>query len=311
MDNAGWHAQRRAAKVFFSALRQSCYWSSGPGILVLWPSWTSRADGALHWRFRQSSALSRSTANPAERWLVCAPTTYWRVTRRRTFPSSRSHASPSISTSIPAYNCDRSALTVHRCRTVSEVSSCPNGSSSTGTLYTCFMLATILIRNIVHVWTVTQVGFSCGKKMAFFDIFPRFDTIDSQQTWLGAALIVTADSGSIYQPPPMLSYHWDPDKTTATTLSSGERGYPASDRSSSSSPQNGNGQLSFNLGPHPADPHSTGHPGSPISVSTSTSMMASMPGPNFRKKDAYGQDIWFYTGPGAYVTLISVPTFVN
>jgi len=33
------------------------------------------------------------------------------------------------------------------------------------------MLATILIRNIVHVWTVTQVGFSCGKKMAFFDIF--------------------------------------------------------------------------------------------------------------------------------------------
>jgi len=173
------------------------------------------------------------------------------------------------------------------------------------------MLTTILIKNIVHVWSVTQVGFSCENKMAFIDIFLRFDTIDSQQTWLGAALIVTADSGSIYQPPPILSYQWDPDRMAASTLFIGERGYPASDRSSSSSPQNGNGQLSFNLGPHPADPHSTGHPGSPISVSTSTSTMASMPGPNSRQKDAYGQDIWFYAGPGAYVTLISAPTSLN
>jgi len=147
--------------------------------------------------------------------------------------------------------------------------------------------------------------------MAFLDIFLRFDTIDSQQTWLGAALIVTADSGSIYQPPPMISYQWDPDERTVSTLSMGERGGMASDQSSSGSPQNGNGRLSFNLGPHPADPHSAGHHGSPMSASTSTSMMAGMPGPNFRKKDAYGQDIWFYAGPGAYVTLVSVPVSIT
>lgn len=34
--------------------------------------------------------------------------------------------------------------------------------------------------------------------------------------------------------------------------------------------------------------------------------MAAIPGPNFRKEDAYGQDIWVYIGSGGHVTLVSV-----
>ncbi|KAL9714797.1 hypothetical protein Ac2012v2_001457 [Leucoagaricus gongylophorus] len=104
----------------------------------------------------------------------------------------------------------------------------------------------------------------------------------------------------------MLSYQWDPDRMSPSTVSAGDRIYPASDQSSTSNSRNGNGHFSFDLGPHPADPHFTGFPGSPINISTSTSTMAAIPGPNFRKEDAYGQDIWVYIGSGGHVTLVSV-----
>ncbi|ESK96912.1 plasma membrane protein [Moniliophthora roreri MCA 2997] len=39
----------------------------------------------------------------------------------------------------------------------------------------------------------------------------RYDTVDDNGIWHGAALIVTADSGSIYEPHPTLTYEWDPD----------------------------------------------------------------------------------------------------
>ncbi|KAJ8463846.1 hypothetical protein ONZ45_g17443 [Pleurotus djamor] len=42
----------------------------------------------------------------------------------------------------------------------------------------------------------------------------RYDTVDEQGTWHGAAMIVTADSGSIYEPHPMLTYEWDPNGST-------------------------------------------------------------------------------------------------
>lgn len=56
--------------------------------------------------------------------------------------------------------------------------------------------------------------------------------------------------------------------------------------------------MSFDLGPHPADPHSTVLPGSPISSSVSTSTIGDVPGPNTSREDSYGQEIWVYAGAG-------------
>ncbi|KAF5354769.1 hypothetical protein D9756_005741 [Leucocoprinus leucothites] len=132
--------------------------------------------------------------------------------------------------------------------------------------------------------------FMCGPLL-------KFDTIDSNHTWLGAALIVTADSGSIYEPHPRLSYEWDPDSLTPSTLrmmfgDKNDQGYPEFARTASSNSQDRGGHLPYGLGPHPADPHSTAS----SSRSSSTSTASGMPGPNARREDSYGQDIWFYAG---------------
>jgi hypothetical protein len=52
---------------------------------------------------------------------------------------------------------------------------------------------------------------------------------------------------------------------------------------------------SFELGPHPADPHSTMWP---ISPSVSSSSTAETVNPNLRKEEAYGQELWVYAGTG-------------
>ncbi|KAG6331039.1 hypothetical protein ID866_8051, partial [Astraeus odoratus] len=68
----------------------------------------------------------------------------------------------------------------------------------------------------------------------------RYDTIDNNGTWHGAALIVTADSGSFYDPVPVLTYQWDPEEPDRTPIT----------RSASALSE-------YELPPHPADPHST------------------------------------------------------
>ncbi|KAI6117739.1 hypothetical protein EDD16DRAFT_1885290 [Pisolithus croceorrhizus] len=68
----------------------------------------------------------------------------------------------------------------------------------------------------------------------------RYDTIDMNGVWHGAALIVTADAGSFYDPVPVLTYQWDPEEPTRT---------PNSPTSSTFS--------KYELSPHPADPHAT------------------------------------------------------
>ena len=86
----------------------------------------------------------------------------------------------------------------------------------------------------------------------------RYDTVDENGLWHGAVMIVSAyvasairthsltlspnaaaDSGSSYEPHPVLTYQWDPE----------ERAQPRAGQQ--------NAPLSFDLGPHPADPHST------------------------------------------------------
>ncbi|KAH9923948.1 uncharacterized protein BXZ73DRAFT_50764 [Epithele typhae] len=81
----------------------------------------------------------------------------------------------------------------------------------------------------------------------------RYDTTDHTGVWRGAALIVTADAGSVYEPLPALTYTWDPDERPAAVSQSGLSRAISTRK---------HGQ-SFDLGPHPADPLSNVAPQSP------------------------------------------------
>ncbi|KAF5386786.1 hypothetical protein D9615_001876 [Tricholomella constricta] len=113
----------------------------------------------------------------------------------------------------------------------------------------------------------------------------RYDTVDELGIWHGAAMIVTADSGSIYEPHPTLTYEWDPDRNTSY--------------------QNAHLPRSFDLGPHPADPHSTVLPTSPILPSHNMFFNGDgmPPGSNASKEIVPGQEIYVYGGPGGYIPL--------
>ncbi|KAJ7582843.1 hypothetical protein C8J56DRAFT_1005754 [Mycena floridula] len=109
----------------------------------------------------------------------------------------------------------------------------------------------------------------------------KYDTIDDECVWHGAALVVTADSGSSYEPFPILTYEWDPDKESQSFM---EKKAAAT--------------KSFELSPHPADPHS----GSMFTSSASTSDANSQHGPNARKETTSGKEIWVYGGNGGTYT---------
>ncbi|KAF9452283.1 hypothetical protein P691DRAFT_795246 [Macrolepiota fuliginosa MF-IS2] len=157
-----------------------------------------------------------------------------------------------------------------------------------------------------------HLQFMCGPLL-------KYDTTDSHGLWHGAALIVTADSGSVYDPHPKLTYEWDPHRPPPSTLyaqSNGTNGpHSVSPQTSTSSSGNGNGYpsrgKSFDLGWHPADPHSTALPVSLISPSVSASTTTGTLGSNANSEDAYGQEIWVYPGAGGTFTfwrfLIKVP----
>jgi|ERR1700692_3529185 hypothetical protein len=81
------------------------------------------------------------------------------------------------------------------------------------------------------------------------------------------------DSGSVYEPHPMLTYKWDSDK-------------PVMHRAHST--QNGS---TFGLGPHPSDPNSLPSP----------THDNGFPGPNVQQHQVPGHEIWVYDGNGAYV----------
>ncbi|KAL0947072.1 hypothetical protein HGRIS_013213 [Hohenbuehelia grisea] len=126
----------------------------------------------------------------------------------------------------------------------------------------------------------------------------RYDTVDEQGVWRGAALIVTADSGSIYEPHPLLKYEWDPsaDTNNAHTLQT-----PITRRSAGPS---------FDLGPHPADPHSTILPTSPSSSGFEANGLA-YDVPNVVSKEVPGHEFYVYAGHGGTFTfwrfLIEIP----
>ena len=61
-----------------------------------------------------------------------------------------------------------------------------------------------------------HLQFMCGPLL-------KFDTIDDNGVWHGAALIVTSDSGSIYEPFPTLTYEWDPERVLPNNFSRFEK----------------------------------------------------------------------------------------
>ncbi|KIY71124.1 hypothetical protein CYLTODRAFT_419127 [Cylindrobasidium torrendii FP15055 ss-10] len=98
----------------------------------------------------------------------------------------------------------------------------------------------------------------------------RYDTVDEQGIWHGAAMIVTSDAGSIYEPFPVLTYEWD------------SRGSPKDKNPSRASTRNNS---AFVLGPHPADPlHVSAAPvETPLAEATYSD-------------SSPGQEIWVYGG---------------
>ncbi|KAJ3761059.1 hypothetical protein EV360DRAFT_93213 [Lentinula raphanica] len=122
----------------------------------------------------------------------------------------------------------------------------------------------------------------------------RYDTTDEHGIWHGAVLIVTSDAGSTYEPHPTLIYEFDPDRLP---------------RHHNKTKKDLAGK-SFDLGPHPADPHSTSLP---ISASQANGHTTS--GPHFTSEQSAAQEIWVYPGAGGTFTfwrfMIHVPLGPN
>ncbi|KII89007.1 hypothetical protein PLICRDRAFT_53502 [Plicaturopsis crispa FD-325 SS-3] len=106
----------------------------------------------------------------------------------------------------------------------------------------------------------------------------RYDTVDERGVWNGAALIVTADAGSVYEPHPTLTVSWDPDRPLGKSHSRTKG-------------------KSFDLGPHPADPHST-----PVLDVDPNENGAAHRGPHAHAVQVPGQEIWVYAGNGGTFT---------
>lgn len=105
--------------------------------------------------------------------------------------------------------------------------------------------------------------------------------------------MAAADSGSVYEPHPMLSYEWDPDTSAQMRKTHSSNG------------------KSFDLGPHPADPH----PGSTLNGIPTLGNGKAAHGPNARSEQVPAHEIWVYAGQTGQVeffprrlTILTDPT---
>lgn len=123
----------------------------------------------------------------------------------------------------------------------------------------------------------------------------RYDTVDENGLWRGAALIVTADSGSSYEPFPVLTYQWDPEEIARPN------------------PNTHGSHMGYDLGPHPADPHATAMAGPAAQVPDANE--APYFGDYKEKGNArddqtqhvIGQEIYVYSGNGGTFTFWRFP----
>ncbi|KDQ59418.1 hypothetical protein JAAARDRAFT_77553 [Jaapia argillacea MUCL 33604] len=115
----------------------------------------------------------------------------------------------------------------------------------------------------------------------------RYDTVENG-VWNGAAMIVTSDAGSTYEPHPILTYEWDPDRPSFLDRESQQQVLHKA--------------RSFELPPHPADPHS---PSARVLNGSSSH------GPNTQRQQVPGHEIWVYAGNGGTFTfwrfMIQIP----
>lgn len=122
----------------------------------------------------------------------------------------------------------------------------------------------------------------------------RYDTVDENGLWRGAALIVTADSGSSYEPFPDLTYQWDPEEIARP------------------SPSTQGSHPSYDLGPHPADPHATAMAGPSAQLpDTNEAYFGDYKGKGNTRDDqtqhVTGQEIYVYSGNGGTFTFWRFP----
>ena len=139
--------------------------------------------------------------------------------------------------------------------------------------------------------------------------------------------LLAADSGSIYDPPPTLSYSWDPDQsvpahrqTSNPMCPSKSSGDYQTDSESQRQPSSLHHVASYELGPHPADPHSTvllastssqfnltsgasGHGATNGSVKGNGSWDEHRFGPGTCTERVSGQELWVYGGQSGFVIL--------
>ena len=135
-----------------------------------------------------------------------------------------------------------------------------------------------------------HLRFMCGPLL-------RYDTV-IDYVWYGAAMIVTADQGSIYSPAPCLSLEWDPSRPLV----------PPAFRDGSTSPKT---STSLDI-PFPFDPHASGHL-APMQPEEFTNGVES---PAFQRtisnsKQISGEEIWVYHGNAGTFTfwrfMIEIP----
>ncbi|KAI0290515.1 hypothetical protein BC826DRAFT_1092547 [Russula brevipes] len=121
--------------------------------------------------------------------------------------------------------------------------------------------------------------FMCGPLL-------RYDTVVEHDVWRGAAMIVTADVGSTYEPYPSLKYCWDPKQTARLNRNHSLRRAHIVD-----------------LGPHPADPMAHNYRGQGDDEQ--------LDGPTVLDQRVYGTELFVYGGRGGTYTfwrfLIQIP----
>ena len=141
--------------------------------------------------------------------------------------------------------------------------------------------------------------------------------------------LLAADSGSIYDPHPTLSYSWDPDQSVPAhrgmsnsmypSKSSGEHKTDSESQRYQPSSHHLPSVASYELGPHPADPHSTtlltsssqlnlpsgtnGHGATNTSVKGNGSWNEDRFGPGTCTERVSGQELWVYGGQSGFVIL--------
>lgn len=108
----------------------------------------------------------------------------------------------------------------------------------------------------------------------------RYDTIDQNGVWHGAALIVTADSGSFYEPSPVLKYRWQTE---------GSERLPGDPTTATFS--------QYHLAPHPADPHTVAvSPVANLIPPDAGNMNGNLYNGLYRTQSVTGDEIYVYNG---------------